>query len=459
MLTSGPRVLTLSAVAGPWMRTPFPQSAPGACKPAESLACNDARTEATGGQRRWAEWRHRRNDRHVRRTWHDRSRGGGRAGPLRPGGGRRPAPHRALRLRRDRPRPARRAPRLRRAPTPCPSSSTPRCAAGSPAARAPNSRAFLDGLATEFDFVWYFEGTALHVSPPRRCGAASSAPRRSIPGAFVRTLTELEIYDPRFDETEAPADGESPSLGTRIVIMRGTPRPERWRCPFREGERPFRRGVLWPAPSGGPVSVLVHDGSGHYGVHAGETAPDGEAGPRPPPEPAADSPSDDWGAWCCSAAPALDDDLRLGKAVEDLPVEQLVAELGVEALAGSRSPMGPRLDVGGPGADGGDPVPHRLRHELRAVVGPDVIRHAAQDEQIGQDVDDVVRSQLPSTRIARHSRVNSSMRLSMRNFLPSWVRPRRSRRTRRGSDARVADGCSDPSLSQSRLFFGCFWEP
>jgi hypothetical protein len=33
------------------------------------------------------------------------------------------------------------------------------------------------------------------------------------------------------------------------------------------------------------------------------------------------------------AAPALDDDLRLGEAVEDLPVQQFIAELGVEALA------------------------------------------------------------------------------------------------------------------------------
>lgn len=33
------------------------------------------------------------------------------------------------------------------------------------------------------------------------------------------------------------------------------------------------------------------------------------------------------------AAPALDDDLRLSEAVEDLPVEQFIAELGVEALA------------------------------------------------------------------------------------------------------------------------------
>lgn len=32
------------------------------------------------------------------------------------------------------------------------------------------------------------------------------------------------------------------------------------------------------------------------------------------------------------AAPSLDDDLRLGEAVKDLTVEQLIAELGVEAL-------------------------------------------------------------------------------------------------------------------------------
>jgi hypothetical protein len=33
------------------------------------------------------------------------------------------------------------------------------------------------------------------------------------------------------------------------------------------------------------------------------------------------------------APPALDHDLSLAQAVEDLPVEQLVAKLGVEALA------------------------------------------------------------------------------------------------------------------------------
>ncbi len=74
------------------------------------------------------------------------------------------------------------------------------------------------------------------------------------------------------------------------------------------------------------------------------------------------------------AAPALDDDLCLGEAVEDLPVEQLVAELGIEALAIAVLPRGPRLDVGCLRADGRDPLPHRPGDELRAVVGPDVNR-------------------------------------------------------------------------------------
>ena len=41
----------------------------------------------------------------------------------------------------------------------------------------------------------------------------------------------------------------------------------------------------------------------------------------------------------------------------------------------------------GLGADSGDPVSNRLSDELGAVVGPDVGRHAAQDEQIAQDID------------------------------------------------------------------------
>ena len=95
------------------------------------------------------------------------------------------------------------------------------------------------------------------------------------------------------------------------------------------------------------------------------------------------------------AAPALNDNLRLSEAVENLPVQQLVAGLGIEALTVIVLPGGPQLDLGGLRTDGDDPFPDRLGDELRAIVGPYMIRHTAQDEEIGQDVDDVGRSEPP----------------------------------------------------------------
>src|SRR4051812_39812249 len=84
-------------------------------------------------------------------------------------------------------------------------------------------------------------------------------------------------------------------------------------------------------------------------------------------------------------SPALDHDLGLAQAVEDLAIEQLVAEPGVEALDEAVLPGAAWGDVGGLGTHRRDPCLDRLGHELGAVVGADVARHAAQDEQIGQD--------------------------------------------------------------------------
>ena len=68
------------------------------------------------------------------------------------------------------------------------------------------------------------------------------------------------------------------------------------------------------------------------------------------------------------AAPAFDDDLRLGEAVEGLAVEQFVAELGIEALAVAVILRNSRLDVGSLRADGSDPLPRRFGDELRPVA-------------------------------------------------------------------------------------------
>src|SRR5262245_27264684 len=88
------------------------------------------------------------------------------------------------------------------------------------------------------------------------------------------------------------------------------------------------------------------------------------------------------------ASPALDDDLRLAQSVEDLAAEQLIAKAGVEALDVAVLPGTAPLDKGNFGADSGDPSLDSLGDELRSVVGPDVTGNAAQDEQIGENVDD-----------------------------------------------------------------------
>src|SRR5258708_16372933 len=94
------------------------------------------------------------------------------------------------------------------------------------------------------------------------------------------------------------------------------------------------------------------------------------------------------------ASPALDDDLGLAQSVENLAVEQLIAKAGIEALDVAVLPGAAPLDVSGLGTDGRDPVLHRLGDELWSVVGADVSGNAAQDEQIGQNVDHIDRLEL-----------------------------------------------------------------
>ena len=94
------------------------------------------------------------------------------------------------------------------------------------------------------------------------------------------------------------------------------------------------------------------------------------------------------------ATPAFDHDPGLGQRVEDLAVEELVPKSGVEALAVAILPWAARLDECGLRADGDDPFPHGYGDKFRPVVRPYVGRHAAQDEQVGQGVDDAGRVQL-----------------------------------------------------------------
>ena len=96
------------------------------------------------------------------------------------------------------------------------------------------------------------------------------------------------------------------------------------------------------------------------------------------------------------APPGFEENLGFLEGVEDLPVQELVAQPRVEALDVAILPRRARLDEGGPGPDRGDPSPDRFGDELRAVVGPNVGRDAAQDEEVGQDIDDLGREKLPA---------------------------------------------------------------
>ena len=88
------------------------------------------------------------------------------------------------------------------------------------------------------------------------------------------------------------------------------------------------------------------------------------------------------------ASPCLDDDLCLGEAIEDLTVEQFVAQLRVEALAVAVLPRAARLDERSLRTDGDNPLPHRFGVTARLLppveAKPRDVRHVFSD-----DVNDV----------------------------------------------------------------------
>src|SRR5918998_1065305 len=136
--------------------------------------------------------------------------------------------------------------------------------------------------------------------------------------------------------------------------------------------------------------------------------------------------------------PVLDDHLCLLQCVEDLSFQKLIPKLRVEALARAVLPRTARLDVGCPGSHSRDPLGHSFGDELGPGVGANVPRNTTQDELVRERIDHIDSFRL--TRMARHSRVNSSMMLSMRNLRPSWVRSSTKHTTRHGWASPAAAG-------------------
>ena len=106
--------------------------------------------------------------------------------------------------------------------------------------------------------------------------------------------------------------------------------------------------------------------------------------------------------------PALDDDPRLSKAVEQLPVQQLVAELGVEALAVAVLPRAAGMNA--------VLAPTAAIHSRTALAmnsgplsertWPGTPRRMKRFDSTSMTSVDL---SLRSIRIARHSRVNGSL--------------------------------------------------
>ena len=82
-----------------------------------------------------------------------------------------------------------------------------------------------------------------------------------------------------------------------------------------------------------------------------------------------------WALRVVVPSPLLNDDPGFIEAVEDLSVQELIAEPGIEALTISVLPRWPRFDVGGLGTDSLDPLHDRIRDELRSVIRSDVGRN------------------------------------------------------------------------------------
>jgi hypothetical protein len=66
--------------------------------------------------------------------------------------------------------------------------------------------------------------------------------------------------------------------------------------------------------------------------------------------------------------PTLNHDLSLAQRIEDLTVEQLIAQARIEALDIAVLPRAAGLDVGRLGTDGVDPLLYGPGDELRSIV-------------------------------------------------------------------------------------------
>jgi len=94
--------------------------------------------------------------------------------------------------------------------------------------------------------------------------------------------------------------------------------------------------------------------------------------------------------------PLLDQHLYFLQCVEDLPVQELIPELAIEALDIAVLPRTSGFYVQRPRSHSPEPLPDCFRRELGAVVRPDVLRHSPLYHELAQTIQDVIRPDVSS---------------------------------------------------------------
>src|SRR5271170_3527655 len=96
-------------------------------------------------------------------------------------------------------------------------------------------------------------------------------------------------------------------------------------------------------------------------------------------------------------------------------VPQLAISLSQALMSDTVLPRTSGFDVERLGAKFCEPAAHDLCSHLRTVVRADVVRHAPFEHHIGHCLDDPKAVDATATLIARHSRVNSSIKVMSRS--------------------------------------------
>ena len=94
-------------------------------------------------------------------------------------------------------------------------------------------------------------------------------------------------------------------------------------------------------------------------------------------------------------SPPLDQDLRLFEGAEDLPVEQFISELAVEALVAAVLPGTAGLDGEGFHPKSGQPLAHGFGRELAAGVRAYVLRRPMAQKELRQTAQHILAVEPP----------------------------------------------------------------